>query len=245
MVQLPALNFQQEWADLRRAVLASGAPILLVRLQPPTLDALRYVCSPQARAQNISPHIVHFIGHGSPDRIILEDEFGFARLAPSVEIAAVLKEGGVKMVVLNVCYSASQFSLTPDPSPSGRGEWEAFAFVGHEWPVGDRAAIDFAGALYHELIGGRPAGEAFERARAAAPGANSAVFAGDHSLVFILDPVPVHFPAEPRVEDGLPPHNVPRASHFVGRAAELAQLAPTPTAAPTSNRPRASVAAFG
>ncbi|MBI3764644.1 MAG: hypothetical protein HY260_22620, partial [Chloroflexi bacterium] len=108
---LPPLSFQQEWSDLRRAVLASGAPILLVRLQPPTLDALRYVCSPQARAQGIAPHVVHFIGHGSPESVILEDEFGLARRIPSAEIAAALEEGGVKMAVMNSCYSAA--SLTP------------------------------------------------------------------------------------------------------------------------------------
>lgn len=221
---LPALNFQQEWADLRQAVLKSGAPILLVRLQPPTLDALRYICSPQAQAQNIAPHIVHFIGHGSPDGIILEDEFGFERLAPSAEVAAALKEGGVRMVVLNSCYSA--LTLTPLP-PLPAGEGESTAFVGHQWAVGDRAAIEFAGALYRELIGGRPAGEAFDRARAAAPGADSATFAGDRALAFRLDPVPAHLPAGPLVEDGLPPHNVPRASHFVGRTAELAQMART------------------
>ncbi|MBI3362127.1 MAG: CHAT domain-containing protein, partial [Chloroflexi bacterium] len=220
---LPSLNFQQEWADLRRTVLNSHAPILLVRLQPPTLDALRYVCSPQARAQGLAPHVVHFIGHGSPESVILEDEFGLARRIPSAEIAAALEEGGVKMAVMNSCYSAA--SLTPhSPLPVGEGQGVR-AVIGHRWAVGDRAAMEFAGALHRELIGGRAAGECFDRAKAATQGADSAAFDGDRSLAFVLPPVPAHLPGEPLVEDGLPPNNVPRAAHFVGRAGELAGLA--------------------
>ena len=42
------LDLRQEWHVLADGVRRSGAPILLARLIPPTLDALRYALSPRA-----------------------------------------------------------------------------------------------------------------------------------------------------------------------------------------------------
>jgi len=52
----PPLDVRGEWARLAHAVRSSGAPIALVRLMPPTLDALRYAnrlkrCSPSSQAR--------------------------------------------------------------------------------------------------------------------------------------------------------------------------------------------------
>lgn len=94
-----ALSGRAEWASLRRA--ASVAPMRLIRLRPPTEKALRDVCSPN---NALKINVVHFVCHGLPGALALEDERGLTALVGARDIALALKDGGVKLAVVNACY---------------------------------------------------------------------------------------------------------------------------------------------
>jgi hypothetical protein len=70
------LDLLAEWQRLSDAVRASGAPIALIRLAPPTLDSLRYALSPRAVEQGLYPHVLHFGGHAWKNGLLFEDEYG-------------------------------------------------------------------------------------------------------------------------------------------------------------------------
>jgi hypothetical protein len=102
------------------------------------------------------PHIVHFSGHGvASGAIALAGDDGKPRLVPPEALAAffqVLKDK-VRVVVLNACYSA----------PQAKGiVKEIDCAVGMSAPIGDKAAIAFAGEFYQALGFGRSVQEAFD-----------------------------------------------------------------------------------
>ena len=97
-----SLSGRAEWKALRAATKVT--PMLLARLRPPTALALRSMGSPNnAGAFNI----VHFICHGLPGALALEDERGLMKIVPAAELAAALKEGEIQLAVINACYSAA------------------------------------------------------------------------------------------------------------------------------------------
>ena len=57
------LDLRAEWRHLADAVRRSHAPIALIRLTSPTLEALRFALSPRAAEQELLPHVVHFSDH--------------------------------------------------------------------------------------------------------------------------------------------------------------------------------------
>jgi tetratricopeptide (TPR) repeat protein len=69
-----SLSGRAEWAKLRDA--SKVAPMLLARLRPPTETQLHAVCSPNVKQFNI----VHFICHGLPEKLALEDDRGLMKL---------------------------------------------------------------------------------------------------------------------------------------------------------------------
>jgi hypothetical protein len=85
----------------------------LVVLRPPTLDALRKALK-EAVAAGEPFQLVHFDGHGAlPSRPTTEGMLEFEKLGGGSDqvavskVAAVLKEAGVPVVVLNACQSAA------------------------------------------------------------------------------------------------------------------------------------------
>jgi hypothetical protein len=93
------------------------------------------------------PHIVHFSGHGvASGAILLARDDGKPWLVPPEALAAffrVLKDN-VRVVVLNACYSESQAKGIVK---------EIDCAVGMSAPIGDKAAIAFAGEFYQALNG--------------------------------------------------------------------------------------------
>jgi hypothetical protein len=69
-----SLSGRAEWAKLRDA--SKVAPMLLARLRPPTETQLHAICSPNVKQFNI----VHFICHGLPEKLALEDDRGLMKL---------------------------------------------------------------------------------------------------------------------------------------------------------------------
>ncbi len=101
----PPLDLQQEWHRLAEPVRRSGTPILLARLTPPTLDALRAALSPRAETQDLFPHVLHFSGHAWAGGLFLEDEWGQVHAVTTGELLDALNgrahHGAPLPVVLN------------------------------------------------------------------------------------------------------------------------------------------------
>ncbi len=213
------LDLRDEWQRLARAVRDAQAPILLARLTPPTLDALRRHLSPRRATQELFPHVLHFSGHAWANGLLLEDEYG--QSAP-VTVAALLGDLSLPrpldLVVLNACESAAHAHSVAQTLVD-RGL--ARAAVGHPRPVYDREAIAFARTLYADLTDGYPLAEAVTRANRHLS-THDAVLVGDGDLCF---PDLTH--GEPVVEDGRPGGNLPSRGGvgFFGRGVDLVHIA--------------------
>jgi tetratricopeptide (TPR) repeat protein len=211
-----SLSGRAEWKSLREATRV--APMLLARLRPPTEAALRSACAPNTRLFNI----VHFICHGLPGALALEDERGLTKLIGATELAAALKDGEVELAVVNACYSAVGYTQSIAQALVDAG---IRSVVAHRWPLIDPGAVLFTQTLYRELAAGRSLQVAFDQAvqvttvRYSAEQGN-AVIAGDSELVFQR---PNGVAPESQVVEGatLPDE----AARFLGRGCELLQLA--------------------
>ena len=212
------LDLRQEWHVLADGIRRSGAPILLAKLTPPTLPALRSALSPRAGEQSIFPHVLHFSGHAWSGGLVLEDDLGQVHSAGTAEILKAL-EGLPKkldLVVLNGCESAEDAGSVAQALVEGG---LARAAIGHERPVRDDEAVAFAARLYVELTGGFPLGDAVERAKKEIT-THEVILLGERELKF------GHLIAgEPLVDEGrqccsLPAHG----STFLGRGPELVQI---------------------
>ncbi|MGE5342183.1 MAG: CHAT domain-containing protein [Candidatus Omnitrophota bacterium] len=101
------------------------------------------------------PHIVHFMGHGKEDGIILEDEIGFPKHISAQAIAGLFKlcTGHVECVILNACYTAIQAS-----------EINRYIdyVIGMKREINDKASIEFAVGFYEALGSGKSIEDAFD-----------------------------------------------------------------------------------
>jgi hypothetical protein len=105
------------------------------------------------------PHIVHFSGHGSESQeIVLEDEQGKSKAVSRevlVQLFKILKDN-VRVIVLNACLSKTQAEALQEVIDYT---------IGMNDEVGDKMAINFAGAFYQALAFDRTVPEAFELAK--------------------------------------------------------------------------------
>ena len=151
-----SLSGRAEWKALRAST--KIAPMLLARLRPPTALALRTTLSPNNKG---AFNIVHFICHGLPGALALEDERGLMKIVPAVDLAAALKDGEVQLAVINACYSAAGDEASIAQALVATG---VRSVVAHRWSLIDPAAIVFSQALYRELAAGRSLRAAFDQA---------------------------------------------------------------------------------
>lgn len=221
----PPLDLQQEWHELAQGVRERNAPILLARIVPPTLDALRSALSPRAEAQAIFPHILHFSGHAWKGGLLLEDEYGQVHRATTDDILGALRglPRPLDLVVLNGCESAAEArSVAQALVDAGL----ARAAVGHIRPVSDPAAVRFAARLYAELSDGFSLREAVERARRevtppAGASDQTPLLLGDADLRFER-----FTGGAPWIDDRRPRGNLPpRPGLFFGRGPQLVEIA--------------------
>ena len=216
---LTPLDLLTEWQKLSAAVQASGAPIALIRLSPPTLDSLRYALSPRAVEQGLYPHILHFSGHAWQNGLLFEDEYGGMDALSTPRLLDALKDTpSLDLAVFNACQSAEYaFSAAQAFSAAGRAQ----AAIGHPDPVRDDEAVQFAASLYAELArGGYPLGESFKRASRQVSTHAPRLFGNQTLTMNGLEA------GLPLVDDRLPPGNLPsREKYFFGRGAELNNLA--------------------
>ncbi len=216
---LTPLDLQAEWNRLEKAVRASGAPIALIRLMPPTLDALRYALSPRAVKQGLYPHVLHFSGHAWKDGLLLEDEYSQMDAVSTPRLLEALKESPpLDLAVFNACESAEgAFSAAQAFFDAGR----ARAAVGHPKPVRDDEAVQFAARLYAEMArGGYTLQEAFRQAQKNVSTHTPHLFCKQD---WRFDALEV---GEPLTDAHRVPGNLPaRARFFFGRGRELVTLA--------------------
>jgi CHAT domain-containing protein len=106
------------------------------------------------------PHVVHFSGHGETDGLILEDSQGQSRTVTPAALLSVFRAipDNLRLAVFNAC----------DSLPLAKAAVKALdVAIGMKRPIGDDAAIAFAGALYQGIGFGRTVQESFDLALAA------------------------------------------------------------------------------
>ncbi|PZO48735.1 MAG: hypothetical protein DCF15_17640 [Phormidesmis priestleyi] len=143
------LNLLPEIRDLQEALQRSqhrhGFSVEW-RIAKTQKDLRRYV-------MDVSPHIIHFCGHGTTEGLVLEDDTGIARVVSNDVLTDFLQifADRIECVLLNACYTES---LAEQLSQ------HLNYVIGMNQAVYDDAAIAFSEGFY-DAIG---AGESYERA---------------------------------------------------------------------------------
>jgi hypothetical protein len=113
-----------------------------------TVDELMY------QLNSVKPNVVHFIGHGGADQIVLETTSGASRPLSRGALSTIFSHFSqwLQVVVLNACYSAAQAETLAELTD---------AVIGMTAEVGDAAAIEFSAGFYRALGFGRSVEDAF------------------------------------------------------------------------------------
>ncbi len=222
----PMLNLAQELVHFEQIIRRSELPIRMRRVCPPTLEQLRREFS-LAEAFGRQPSVFHFLGHGDDDGLYFENELGQARLVKGRELKEVLSPSPVKLVLLNACWSATKRGVSLCDFLTR--EQVAGAAIGHERPVVDESAIEFAREFYTRAIEGRTIRESQQQAACSLAeqgksGAWEVQLVGNGDLVLTAGLV-TGGSRPPVIEDGQPRHgHLPDAGVFYGRGDELVAI---------------------
>ena len=102
-----------------------------------------------------NPDIVHFIGHGNKEGLLVEDEMGMSVRFPSKALAGLFElfSNKIECVILNACYSARQANAISK---------HINYVIGMQNEIKDKAAIEFAIGFYDALWAGRSLDDAFK-----------------------------------------------------------------------------------
>lgn len=168
---LPTLNVQKEWDNLRESVsrLENRGLVSLTKLEQPTLQAL------QRQLRRGEYHIFHFIGHGvfskqyQDGQLLFEDEMRGGNRVSGHDLGILLHDHPyLRLAVLNACEGArtsleDQFSGTAQ-SLMLQG---LPAVIAMQFRITDIAAITLAREFYAALADGYPVDAALTEARKA------------------------------------------------------------------------------
>jgi hypothetical protein len=116
-------------------------------------------------------HILHFVGHGDFDDLqqlgvlAFEDEKRQEKLVPANLLGALLKNTGIRLVVLNSCRGAFTGHGGLLTSTAGRLALDVPAVVAMQTAVSDLAAVQFCSEFYERLLEGLPIELAVAEAR--------------------------------------------------------------------------------
>ena len=109
-----------------------------------------------ANLRRFRPTAVHFCGHGDVEGIVMRGDGDETHPVSGAALAQALRDRGIRLVVLNACYSQSQAeAVAPNVG----------AIIGTRRAVKDLAAIRFSTAFYRTLFAGEPLGAAFKDGR--------------------------------------------------------------------------------
>ena len=175
---LPRLDVEDEWERLQRAFasLAAQGQVVVERLQPPTLDALR------AQLRRKEYHVLHFIGHGSftPEaadgQLALEDTLGCASFVSGQDLGYLLHDRrALRLVVLNACEGGRTGSGDPFAGVAHSLVQQGLpAVIAMQFEITDDAARQFTQGFYEALLDGGVVDSALAEARKAI------YFSGNH-----------------------------------------------------------------
>jgi formylglycine-generating enzyme required for sulfatase activity len=168
---LPVLDVDREKQRVEKALerLQSKNLVKLTWLEGETWRDLQ-------RAMRAGPwHIFHFIGHGGFDKtqdeglVALSDDSGCAHYLSASDLGMLLSDHrSLRMVVLNACEGARASSHDIFSSTASilvrRGMPAVLAM---QYPITDRAAVEFSQAFYEALSDGLPVDSAVSEARKA------------------------------------------------------------------------------
>jgi tetratricopeptide (TPR) repeat protein len=114
-------------------------------------------------------HVLHFVGHGNVGRLVFENRHGIADLAEEDwirEQITVALRGGLRLVVVNSCFSADADKEMPGVAATIL-KTGVPAVIGMRGSVSEPADIAFVRNLYGGLARGKPIDEAVMDARRA------------------------------------------------------------------------------
>lgn len=104
-------------------------------------------------------HVVHFSGHGTQGGLVFEDAQGNLMVPQSAALADLLQRRGVKVALLNACYSLSVGKI------AALGLDYTVASTG---PISDPGAIEFARGFYDAIGAGTDVPDAYAEGLSAA-----------------------------------------------------------------------------
>jgi tetratricopeptide (TPR) repeat protein len=151
---------------------AVGGEVELTVLRPPTFGALREALRLAFDAGRPF-HVVHFDGHGAMRRsrsgsqgmLAFEMSGGGSNPVGALELAKVLAEGRVPVVVLNACQSGAVGKELEASVATGLLQAGCTAVVAMAYTVYAVAAAEFMAAFYESLFAGASVGQAVTAGR--------------------------------------------------------------------------------
>jgi len=216
----------------RESLLLVQSLARLTRWRQAVVDHLENATLPALveRLTQAQYHVLHFMGHGVSGSLLFEGEQGRAVLVPFHQLADLLSDNGLRLVVLNACEGAR---------PAGEGSFDGVAqslvqkgipaVVAMQSPVSDEVSLRFTHDFYRSLAEGQPVEVAITKAR-------RAIYAGESSAEWIT---PVLYT---RLDDGwiIPPVNRAWPIAITGAALALAIATGYWKALPQQVSPRVS-----
>lgn len=174
---IDALDVEREWAALAQATAAlqAAGQVVVERLDPPTLDALR------RRLIQTPVHILHFVGHGlfetesESGGLVFADGEGKAVLVAAADVATLLlNHRSLRLVFLNACEGAiaSQADIFSGVAQT-LVQQGIPAAIAMQREISDRAAPVLAQAFYEAVAADYPVEAALAQARIALSSAGS------------------------------------------------------------------------
>jgi hypothetical protein len=211
-----ALDKAAERARVERAVadLRTAGEVELAWIEGGTFEAL------QGALRRGPWHVLHYVGHGGFDAaneegvLLLEGDDGRARPLPAPALGRALAgHPSLRLAVLNACDGARASADDVFSSTAGvlvrRG---IPAVVAMQYPITDRAAVEFAHAFYGALADGAPVDAAVTGARLALGAADRRSVEWGTPVLFLRAPDGVLFRTEHTAEwQAAGPAGPPRA----------------------------------
>jgi hypothetical protein len=155
---VPALNVQEEWANLRAAMAGLQDKVALEPVEPPTVRSLR------ERLSADDYHVLHFIGHGGFDTesqegyLALEDEDGEVDEVEGQLLASLLhNHESLRLAVLNSCQGGETSATNPFAGlAQSLVQQEIPAVLAMQSVISDDSAVEFSESFYRAIGLGRP-----------------------------------------------------------------------------------------
>jgi hypothetical protein len=168
-----ALDTKQELEGVRKVIAAIGRDYLSVTVLPGQFGVVEL----GRQLRTARADVLHFIGHGTPDGLLLWQR-GKPALAPAASLRVTLdRTRSVKLAFLNACLAARGSRLTSFSSVGSQLLQAGLpAVIAMQGDIRNDVAVDFAQFLYEELVTGP------------CPGAIDTAISNARSTLYALNP---------------------------------------------------------